>query len=478
MVKTLRRKLILIITVSVTAVFLLILSVINIINYQNVLRNANEKLDILVENGGTFPEQINDNPFAKPENNQDNVNPPAKPENNQDNVNPPAKPEGNQGNGDPASKIDNNTSASQANEDLASYKNKRKNDNTVTNDFMFNKSSVNAETPFETRYFTVTLSASGNFIESNVNNIAAIKEDGAKEIAEELFSNNKSSGKYEDYMYKRADSNGNYMYIFIDCKRDFSSFYDFLMSSIIVAVIGIALVLLVAFILSKIALKPVIDSIAKQKRFITDASHELKTPVAIINADIEIVEMENGESEWTKSITKQTNRLTNLTEQMVFLSRMDEGAGNSEFTDVNASELFREVSESFEPIAIKQNKTLNIYIDAGIHIKGDEKNLGQMLSLLMDNAFKYSNDEGNVDVTFHKNSGGKVLRVANSVEEIEPGNHDELFGRFYRRDKSRNSKTGGFGIGLSVVAAIADSHKAKISANSVDGKSIEFKVVF
>ena len=452
MVKTLRRKLILIITVSVTAVFLVILSVINIINYQNVLRNANEKLDILVENGGTFPEQINDNPFAKPENNQDNVN-------------PPAKPEGNQGNGDPASKIDNNTSASQSNEDLASYKNKRKNDNTVTNDFMFNKSSVNAETPFETRYFTVTLSASGNFIESNVNNIAAIKEDGAKEIAEELFGSNKSSGKYEDYMYKRADSNGNYMYIFIDCKRDFSSFYDFLMSSIIVAVIGIALVLLVAFILSKIALKPVIDSIAKQKRFITDASHELKTPVAIINADIEIVEMENGESEWTKSITKQANRLTNLTEQMVFLSRMDEGAGNSEFADVNASELFREVSESFEPIAIKQNKTLNIYIDAGIHIKGDEKNLGQMLSLLMDNAFKYSNDEGNVNVTFHKNSGGKVLRVANSVEEIEPGNHDELFGRFYRRDKSRNSKKGGFGIGLSVVAAIADSHKAKISAN-------------
>ena len=126
----------------------------------------------------------------------------------------------------------------------------------------------------------------------------------------------------------------------------------------------------------------------------------------------------------------------------------------------------------------KMGKEYNIDIEPDITIKGDEENLSRMLSLLIDNAFKYSNDGGNVDVTFRRTKKGKELIVSNSVEEIEVGSHNELFERFYRMDESRNSKTGGFGIGLSVVQAIAQTHKAKISAKSNDTHSIEFKVVF
>ena len=464
MIKSLKRKFITITMISVTAVFLIILGVINIVNYSNVISNANEKLDMLADNNGTLDNMKDDRRFDDGMR-KDKMNGEQNPENSQDV--PPAKPDGEN------NEMQKSPPQNMTKDDRFQKENK----NEFSANFVLNN-TINAETPFETRYFNVTLDKNGEVVSYNVDNIAAVTSDDAISIAKELYSDNNTSGNYSDYMYRQITSGDNIMYIFLDCKRDLSAFRTFLMVSLVVALIGLILVFILTNILAKINLKPVFESYAKQKQFITDASHELKTPVAIISADVEIIEMENGESEWTKSITKQADRLTKLTEQMVFLSRMDEGAGNAEFVDIDASELFKEVSESFEPLAVKKNKTLNIYIDSGIHIKGDEKNIAQMLSLLIDNALKYSDENGHIDVAFHKNSTGKVLKVSNSVDSITAGGHDELFDRFYRRDASRNSKTGGFGIGLSVVHSIAVSHGAKISAYAPDEKSIYFKVVF
>ncbi len=444
MVKTLRRKFIAITMISVTAVFLIIMGIINIINYSNVYSNAKARMDILAENNGEFPktdqpQQISD---------------------------PTMKPEG-------MDLSQNNKNSNPQNNLMGQKRDKRDN----FNSFSYN-GNINEETPFESRYFNITLSENGDYVSSNLDNVAAISSDSAIDYARELYSKGSISGMYNDYMYRQIDVDGGKMYIFLDCKRDLSSFRSFLLISIIVTIAGEILVFILSAILSKIFLKPVFESYDKQKRFITDASHELKTPVAIIKANVEIVEMENGESEWTKSIVKQADRLTNLTEKMVMLSRMDEGNTNEELKDVNASKLFLEICESYEPIAVKMKKTYNVDIEPGLVIRGNETNLSQMLSLLVDNAFKYSNDGGNVDVAFKKTNKGKVLTVSNSVEEIEEGRHDELFERFVRRDESRNSKTGGFGIGLSVVQAIAESYKAKVSARSYDTHSIEFKVVF
>lgn len=469
MVKTLKRKFIAITMISVAAVFLLIMAVINIVNYTDVVNKANEKLSFLAENNGTFDELIFEkkqmqDQGMKGNQPQDMQNNPAPDMGNAKSDSQNFKPPGNE-TGTPLDKP--------SGDDTGAPPDKK------SKEFMrFGNEGINEETPFESRYFTVTLSQSGEYVTSNTDNIAAVTSDDAIEIAKGLYNKGRTDGTYDDYKYTKIDSDGNIMYIFLDCKRDYSSFRTVLVVSIIVTIVGLVLVFIIANILSRIALKPVFESYAKQKRFITDASHELKTPVAIIKADVEIVEMENGESEWTTSITKQADRLTNLTEQMVMLSRMDEGPDRQEFVDVDASEVFRDVAESFEPIAIKLEKDYNVYIDSGIHIKGDEKNISRMLSLLIDNAFKYSDNNGKIDVAFHKSSKGKVLKVTNTVEEISVGSHNELFDRFYRRDESRNSKTGGFGIGLSVVQAIAESHKARITARSVDGKSIEFKVIF
>lgn len=445
MVKTLRRKFIAITMISVTAVFLIIMGIINIVNYSNVYSNAKARMDILAENNGEFPKT--DQP--------------------QQTSDPMMKPEG-------MDLSQNNKNSNSQNNLMGQKRDKRDN----FNGFSYGNGGINEETPFESRYFNITLSENGDYVSSNLDNVAAISSDSAIDYARELYSKGSISGMYNDYMYRQIDVDGGKMYIFLDCKRDLSSFRSFLLISIIVTIAGEILVFILSAILSKIFLKPVFESYDKQKRFITDASHELKTPVAIIKANVEIVEMENGESEWTKSIVKQADRLTNLTEKMVMLSRMDEGNTDEELKDVNASKLFLEICESYEPIAVKMKKTYNVDIEPGLVIRGNETNLSQMLSLLVDNAFKYSNDGGNVDVAFKKTNKGKVLTVSNSVEEIEEGRHDELFERFVRRDESRNSKTGGFGIGLSVVQAIAESYKAKVSARSYDTHSIEFKVVF
>ena len=444
MVKTLRRKFIAITMISVTAVFLIIMGIINIVNYSNVYSNAQARMDILAENNGEFPKT------DQPQQISDSM----------------MKPEG-------MDLSQNNKNSNPQNNLMGQKRDKRDN----FNSFSYN-GNINEETPFESRYFNITLSENGDYVSSNLDNVAAISSDSAIGYARELYSKGSISGMYNDYMYRQIDVDGGKMYIFLDCKRDLSSFRSFLLISIIVTIAGEILVFILSAILSKIFLKPVFESYDKQKRFITDASHELKTPVAIIKANVEIVEMENGESEWTKSIVKQADRLTNLTEKMVMLSRMDEGNTNEELKDVNASKLFLEICESYEPIAVKMKKTYNVDIEPGLVIRGNETNLSQMLSLLVDNAFKYSNDGGNVDVAFKKTNKGKVLTVSNSVEEIEEGRHDELFERFVRRDESRNSKTGGFGIGLSVVQAIAESYKAKVSARSYDTHSIEFKVIF
>lgn len=444
MVKTLRRKFIAITMISVTAVFLIIMGIINIVNYSNVYSNAKARMDILAENNGEFPKT------DQPQQISDSM----------------MKPEG-------MDLSQNNKNSNPQNNLMGQKRDKRDN----FNSFSYN-GNINEETPFESRYFNITLSENGDYVSSNLDNVAAISSDSAIGYARELYSKGSISGMYNDYMYRQIDVDGGKMYIFLDCKRDLSSFRSFLLISIIVTIAGEILVFILSAILSKIFLKPVFESYDKQKRFITDASHELKTPVAIIKANVEIVEMENGESEWTKSIVKQADRLTNLTEKMVMLSRMDEGNTNEELKDVNASKLFLEICESYEPIAVKMKKTYNVDIEPGLVIRGNETNLSQMLSLLVDNAFKYSNDGGNVDVAFKKTNKGKVLTVSNSVEEIEEGRHDELFERFVRRDESRNSKTGGFGIGLSVVQAIAESYKAKVSARSYDTHSIEFKVLF
>jgi signal transduction histidine kinase len=213
----------------------------------------------------------------------------------------------------------------------------------------------------------------------------------------------------------------------------------------------------------------------KQKRFITDAGHELKTPLAIISANIDVLELEAGKSEWTSSIRNQVKRMNSLVKNLLTLSRMDEERMHVVYTDFEISSCVKETAESFEAIAESNSKKYHMDIEDDIHITGDKNAIVQLTSLLLDNAMKYSDENGNISISLSK-AKNITLEVSNTSDSIPDGNLDRLFDRFYRADASRSREKGGYGIGLSVARAIAQSHGGQIEAKKDGDRTIRFVV--
>lgn len=336
---------------------------------------------------------------------------------------------------------------------------------------------ISPEAPYETRYFTVTFDSEGNVVAIDTRNIAAINDDVAKEYAEKLYAKNKEKGFIKDYKYvETITTNGDKMHIFLDCSRSLRTFREFLSASIIISIAGLFVVLVLVVIFSKIIMKPVAETYQKQKQFITDANHELKTPLTIINASCEILELEmnNTENEWTNTIKEQVARLTELTNKLVFLSKMDEENHKISMTDFSLSEVIEEAVKPYYTLVLSKGKKITTDIEANVTLNGDMEMIKQAISLLLDNAIKYSDEEGNITIKLSKSGRNKKIIVSNTTTGVPTGDLSQLFERFYRLDKSRNSETGGHGIGLSVVKSIINLHKGKIIANSNDGKTINF----
>lgn len=356
----------------------------------------------------------------------------------------------------------------------------KQNDNLVEPDRppdMDSMGNLSPEVPFSTRYFTVVLDKDGNVTLIDTGRIAAVSRDMAAEYAAELNTKGKTKGFVEHYKYVAVSKNDRVMYIFLDLGTELSSFYFFMAASILVSIGGMIVVFLLLLYFSRIVLRPVAESYEKQKRFITDASHEIKTPLSIISANTEVLELVSGRNEWTESISNQVKRLAALTEKLVFLSRMDEAAKVLPMADFSLSDAVREVGESFEAVALSGDKIFEMQIEEGVAFYGDEAAVRQLVSLLLDNSMKYTNEHGSIFLCFRMSGKNRELTVRNTVDEIRQGNLDVLFERFYRLDASRNSGTGGYGIGLSVAKAIVNAHKGRITAKSDDGKSIVFTVL-
>lgn len=418
MIRDLRKKFILVAMLSTMLVLTAIMGVVNFSNYREMLDRADEMTALLEQNDGKFPEE----PSWHEQ--DDTETPPAKPENDEK-----------------------------------------------------DKSRFSVETPFETRYFTVTVDENGEVTDCDLDRIAAVDEETAEEYTQTAQQKNKTTGFQGIYRYRVTETEDGAKYVFLDCRREISNFRTVLVTTISVSLLGLAAVFVLVVIFSRMVFRPVEESIQKQKRFITDASHELKTPLTIIDANTEVMEMESGESQWTKSTRKQIQRLSGLVQQLVTLSRLDEEKGLEEKCEFNLSEAVSECVQPYESLAQTREKNLTLNIEEDITYTGDERSIRQLAGILMDNAVKYSSENGNITLTLKKKGKKIFLEVYNDADDLPQGKLDVLFERFYRLDSSRNSGTGGSGIGLSMAKAIVQAHKGKITAENKNGRGLTITVI-
>lgn len=337
---------------------------------------------------------------------------------------------------------------------------------------------LSPEVPYESRYFSVLLSAEGEIILADTGKIAAVDTVDAITYAKEVMEEQLEKGFIDHYRYKISASGADVRIIFLDCQRQLDTFYNLIWTAFGVTILGLLAVFILLVYLSARIVKPFSDNYEKQKRFITDAGHELRTPLTIIDADTDILEMDFGENEWISEIRSQTKRLAALTNSLVTLSRMEEGRKGEREVEVLLSDLAEEVVNTFQAPAKVHGETLTSVIDTRIFVKGDEKALRELLTILLDNAVKYTDQNGEISVTLKKQKNHVCFSVFNTTESISKEEISHLFDRFYRTDESRNSETGGYGLGLSIAAATVEAHKGKIFAETKDGKSLRITVIF
>ena len=325
-------------------------------------------------------------------------------------------------------------------------------------------------------YFVIRFNNDGVIIDDfSFVGVRWVEESSAREMATNVYKGEDSTGRIDEIQFKKENREGITYVAFVDLHRQLQTADTFLCTSFIVA--GLSFLVLGGLIVlaSFIIFKPSEQAYQKQKKFITNASHELKTPLTIINTDLEIIEMDNGANEWTDSIKDQVNRLTVMTNQLVTLSRLDESnKENYPFEVFSLSEIVNKSIEAFIPLYEKQGLSLKYDISEDIDIKGNESLINQLIYILLDNANKYAKDGGTVSVSLSKNNKNQVcLSVSNDIEDNSQIDVEQVFDRFYR---APTAKTSGSGIGLSIASEIVKLHKGQIVAH-IENNKIYFEVI-
>lgn len=329
------------------------------------------------------------------------------------------------------------------------------------------------ETSYITRFFIVELANDGSVLNINLKNIASVNDDDAVNYARKALATEKKIGYYKNlYKFKVTPLENSSRICFVDVNKEITYVGNMFTISMLISFFFFFIMSVLIALLSKHFIKPVELNSLKQKQFIADAGHELKTPLAIISANTEVIEMTNGKNEWTSSIRKQTGFMTELVNQMLTLAKLEERNDKSSFKQFSISEVVENTAKSFSIIAEKSNKKLHLSIWPTITYLGDERSIYELVTILIDNAINYSPENSDIEISLIKKGKNIIFSTENYLNDSSTLDTNRLFDRFYRSDKSRSRKTGGYGIGLSIAKAVVENHKGDISAEITDGKII------
>ena len=292
----------------------------------------------------------------------------------------------------------------------------------------------------------------------------------------EALEKGKTSGFIGSYRFLKVETNVGNLILFLNCQRELDSYESFVKNSVLISIGVILSVLVLIILISKKVIAPIQETYLKQKQFITGASHELKTPLAIISSNADVLEMMNGDSKWTTNIHNQVDRLTSLVNSLVVFSRREE-KDTVERTSFDLTETLKSRIEDFDELANFQKKYIVTDIDENLNYYGEKDSIIQLMDILLENAIKYAPEDSDILVKLNKNRKYATLKVSNKAN-VEKGDLSKVFDRFYRLDESRNSAIKGYGIGLSMAQLIAEKHKETIQAYAPEDGVFKIEVRF
>ena len=334
-----------------------------------------------------------------------------------------------------------------------------------------NLEEYSAELHLSTRYFVVFFDDEENVDQVKSVNVDSITEKEAATYGRIALKSRRRYGRIGGYYYQvsRQDDGGS-LVVYLDGSYQLTVTDRLLYSALVLIGLGFLVALLVVKMVAERAIQPEIRNAELQKQFITNASHELKTPLAVIKANTEMQEILEGETEWTQSTLRQTERLLGLIQNLVMITRVQEREGREEaLSDTDVSKSVKETAETFVPVALQAEKEMKLEIPGGVHMMANDSEIRQLTSLLVDNAIKYCDPKGCVNVSLAQKGRGILLVVSNDYAKGKDVDYSRFFERFYREDQSHNTDTGGYGIGLSIAENLVTQYKGKIQVSWKDG---------
>ena len=327
-------------------------------------------------------------------------------------------------------------------------------------------------------YFVVSFDTNGAIQQIDNRQMFILTQAECEELALKVYNNELNGGKYDTFRYTKSTNNdGNTYVAFLDLKEKLDSFNNFLLVSSLVSVGAYAILIGLIMVASKLAFKSSEEAYTKQKRFITNASHELKTPITVISADLDLIEMDSGKNEWSESIRDQLIRLTDMTNQLVTLSKLEEeDPTRFPFADFSINEVCKKTADSYVSSFEKEGIKFAYNITGNITMHGNRGLIDELVHIFLENSLKYTGGESKSSyfVVSENNKGKIEFRFSNTIDKDDEVDIKQIMERFYR---SPSNKKEGSGVGLSIAQEIINLHKGKISVDK-NGSTINFLITF
>lgn len=342
----------------------------------------------------------------------------------------------------------------------------------------FPKNNTREEAVFRLSQFYTAKVDNNGVVTSIINKTGkGYTDDEIKAYANIVLTKGKEKGFLEGLLYAVSDTSYGKAIVFIDNRIAEENIRTLIIYSIIVGIIGLIILFIISIYLSRWIVKPVEEAFEKQKRFISDASHELKTPLTVIRANTDILETDIGDNKWLKYINLEVGLMDNLVNKLLILAKVESGDDRSSYENIDFSKSVRGAAMPFESVAFEKGMNLNIDVETGIQLYGDRYAINQLVAILVDNAIKHTEENGTIEVKAKSNRGTRILVVSNTGAPIPEEDRERIFERFYRGDKSRNRSSRRYGLGLAIAKIIVEQHKGTITVECKEGWT-RFIVIF